>query len=75
MNTISLQRAIHGFLLAKESEGKSAHTTQWYRHFLLKFENYLAKAGTGVQLDSVTTEQIRGFLKYLRETHPQFSQH
>ena len=75
MNSISLQRAIHGFLLAKDSEGKSARTTQWYRHFLLKFEHFLAKAVPGGQVDAVTPEQIREFLKYLREPHPQFSEH
>ena len=75
MNTISLQRAIHGFVLAKEAEGKSLKTTQWYQHFLLKFEQYLAKAAADSQLNAITAEQVREFLKYLREPHPQFEQH
>ena len=72
MNTISLQRAIHGFALAKEAEGKSLKTTQWYRHFLLKFDQYLAKAAANSQLNAITAEQVREFLKYLREPHPPF---
>lgn len=69
MNNFTIQKAIDGFLLTKEAEGRSPKTISWYRHFLLTFKDWLARTTSKTMLDEVKAEHIREFLKYLREPH------
>ena len=70
MSGITLKRAVDGYLLAKEAEGKSSKTIVWYRRFLVMFSAWLQSTDAGDAITAVTADHIRGFLKHLREPHP-----
>ena len=72
---LTLQRAIDGFLLAKQAEGKSKKTVDWYAYNLRQFTTWLARVPQASSISSIAAEHIREFLNYLREAHVLFEGH
>ena len=72
---LTLQRAIDGFLLAKQAEGKSKKTVDWYAYNLRQFTTWLARVPQANSISSIAAEHIREFLNYLREAHILFEGH
>ena len=69
MNSLTFKRTTEGYLLAKEAEGLSANTVNWYRHFLDAFARWLPRMTSDDAPSSITAEYIREFLRYLKEPH------
>ncbi len=63
---ITLPTLIDLFVATKQTEGKSVHTTDWYRRMLRRFAAY-ARNGSEARLEDVTLETARAFVGSLRE--------
>ena len=74
-NKFTFQRSLDGLLLAKQAEGKSPNTLKWYRYQLTNFNSWVKRIAQSDLLSDITPEQIREYLKYLREEHVPFSNH
>ena len=61
---ITLQRAIEGFNLHLAAEGRSPHTVRDYNITLARF---VERLGPLTRLDTITPDQVRGFLKHWSE--------
>ena len=72
---LTIQRAFDGFILAKQAEGKSQATVEWYEYNLRTFKTWLARVPHDDALPAITAEHIREFLTYRRDSHVTFSTH
>jgi len=59
-----LQRAVEGFNLHLEAAGRSPHTIRDYNITLDRFQTHL---GPMTRLDTISPDQVRGFLQHWRE--------
>ena len=75
MASLTLVRAIDGFILSKSAEGRAKQSTDWYRHNLVKFADWLKSLHAISTIDKVTAQHIREFLQHLREPHPKYMGH
>ena len=56
------------FLEAKEVEGRTRGTLAFYRDNLGRFLWWLKESGTGPEIKAVTTQKLRSFLAYVKNT-------
>lgn len=75
MVQMSIVRAIEGFLLAREADGKSKQTIRWYRHNLTQFTSWFERIPHEDHLGAIQPDHVREFLKYLRESHLLYGDH
>jgi site-specific recombinase XerD len=75
MASLTLARAIDGFILSKSAEGRAKQSTDWYRHNLIKFSVWLKSLHAIAEVDGVTAQHIREFLQHLRDPHPKYVGH
>jgi hypothetical protein len=68
----SVRRAIEGFLLSCKVGGKSYGTIECYYDKLKGFLGYATNYEWPDYITAITTNHLRGFLAYLRETPPAF---
>ena len=66
--TLELEEMIEGYRLSCRAEGKSPNSIRWYMHKLRIFERYLRSEGLPLEVENTTTEHLRRFLVYLRES-------
>jgi len=69
----SIKEAIDSFLLSCKVEGKSYGTIECYSDKLKGFLWYATNYGWPDDISAITTNQLRGFLAYLRETPHRFN--
>jgi site-specific recombinase XerD len=69
MKSLSLKRATNGYLLAKQAEGLSPNTINWYRHFLDAFAKWLPRVTKDDAISGLNADYLREFLRYLKEPH------
>jgi site-specific recombinase XerD len=65
---IDLRSLINGFLLNAKVEGKSPQTVSYYREKLRNFLWYAEAYGLPQAIGEITTQHIREFLAWLRDT-------
>ncbi len=65
---LKLGEMIEGYRLLCRAEGRSRKSIRWYMHKLRIFEEYLQSQGFPLEVDKITTEHLREFLVYLRES-------
>jgi len=67
---MSLKSVVKGFVLTKQTEGKSPRTVEYYQENLRRFLWYAGRQGWSDDIRFLTEWQIRGFLGYIgTETH------
>ena len=71
--SISIKRAIDEFLLSCKVEGKSYGTIECYSDKLKGFLWYATNYGWPDDIEAITTNHLREFLAYLRETPHRFN--
>jgi site-specific recombinase XerD len=62
---VSLESLVNGFVLTKQTEGKSPRTVEYYRENLKRFLWYAGSQGWSDDVRSLTQWQIRQFLGYV----------
>jgi site-specific recombinase XerD len=67
------EQAIDGFLLSCKVEGKSYGTIECYTDKLKGFRWYAANHGWPRDIKAITTDHLREFLAYLRDTPHRFN--
>jgi site-specific recombinase XerD len=65
---MGIREVIEQFLVAKEVEGKTPATLDFYRDNLGRFHWWLEVSGVGPELRDITTATIRAFLGYVKNT-------
>ena len=73
MSTITIKQAIDSFLLFCKVEGKSHGTIECYSDKLKGFLRYATNYNWPYDVSLVTTQQLREFLAYLRDTSHRFN--
>lgn len=68
----TIKQAIDGFLLSCKLEGKSCGTVECYTDKLKGFLWYAENYGWPDDITAITTNHLREFLAYLRETPHRF---
>ena len=63
-NRITIAQTVEGFLLAKEADGLSPRTIDYYKRTLARFRDWI---GEDMNVADITVEHIRGFIRYLRD--------
>ena len=63
---LNLETLIQGFRLSCQTEGKSPKTTEWYTTFLQRFLRFLQSNGLPCDLDGITKDHIRAFIRFLQ---------
>jgi len=71
--SISIRKAINEFLLSCKVEGKSYGTIECYSDKLKGFLWYATNYNWPDDMSAITTQQIREFLGYLRDTTHRFN--
>lgn len=71
---ITLQQAISLFIVAKETEGRSRKTTEWYRNMLERFGEQTEDGPDGL-LRKVGIEQARNFVASLQSKESRYENH
>lgn len=66
-SNLALENLIQGFQLSCQAEGKSSKTVEWYTGFLMRFLCFLKSNGLPTNLDQITRDSIRAFIRYLQE--------
>jgi integrase/recombinase XerD len=70
---ISVKKAIDDFLLSCKVEGRSYGTIECYSDKLKGFLWYVRNYGLPDDIRAITTQHLREFLAYLRDTHHRFN--
>lgn len=65
-SNLELENLIQGFRLSCQAEGKSPRTVEWYTSFLMRFLCFLKSNGIPTNLDQITRDFIRAFIRYLQ---------
>lgn len=73
MSKTTIKQAIDGFLLNCKVEGKSWGTIDCYRDKLKGFLWYTTNYDWPDDISKITTQHLREFLVYLRETEHRFN--
>ena len=73
MSNITVKQAIDGFLLSCKVEGKSYGTIECYSDKLKGFLWYVTNYNWPDDVTAITTQQLREFLAYLRDTPHRFN--
>jgi site-specific recombinase XerD len=71
--SVSIKKSIDGFLLSCKVEGKSYGTIECYSDKLKGFYWYASNYDWPDDITSITTQHLREFLAYLRETPHRFN--
>jgi len=72
MSTMTIKQAIDSFLLSCKVEGKSYGTNECYSDKLKGFLWYATNYNWPDDVNAITTNHLREFLAYLRETPHRF---
>ncbi len=67
MLKISLEKAIEGFAVAKQAEGRSSNTTEWYTYNLRVFQKWLIARERSTVLSEIRADDVREFLASQRQ--------
>jgi integrase/recombinase XerD len=63
---LKLDRLIETHMATCQVEGKSPNTISWYRDFLLKFLRYLEANQLPTDLNEITRDHVRAYIRYLQ---------
>lgn len=72
---LKFTKAVDGYLIAKEVEGKSRRTLEWYRRFLEHFAQWICERAGAEMLTQIQSGHVRSYLHYLRTEHMPYSTH
>ena len=65
-SNLDFETLIQGFKLSCQTEGKSPKTVEWYTDFLRRFLRFLRLRNLPCDLDGITRDHIRGFIRFLQ---------
>ena len=65
-SNLDLETLIQGFRLSCQTEGKSPKTVDWYTAFLRRFLRFLHSGNLPCDLDGITRDHIRAFIRFLQ---------